>query len=47
MLLRYLSETAKLVRVKLWNVFLGDFQTDTINVVLQNRKQNGQHTNKG
>ena len=47
MLLRYLSETAQLVRVKLWNVFLGDFQTDTINVVLQNRKQNGQHTNKG
>lgn len=47
MLLRYLSETAQLVRVKLWNVFLGDFQTDTVNAVLQNRKQNGQHTNKG
>ena len=47
MLLRDLSETAQFVRVKLWNVFLGDFQTDTINAVLQNRKQNGQHTNTG
>lgn len=47
MLLRHLSKTAQLAGVKLWNVSLGDFQTNAINVILQNRKQNGQHTNKG